>query len=444
MIIEFIAFIFRITQNIFEFLGITPLILFLVKKSLCYGFFSIVAFTLILIPYFSYIPQMNQKVQIQYHLINGKYYGFVFDNSFKNICQITNSDIILEFQSSTLKFQKNFICESIVFEGNNEIQFQDEYYEIQFNIDANYLMPNQKTIVELTSYLITDDNNKNFKQQNLIKLGEQYHLSIFKFLPFRIVIKVLKKLSEILDLHDSYSKTGEIKLFTHIPNQNIKIKAIILEMIAYEAAQFSSEISFVPYLSGIRYYSYYYFFSTLALGTFLLTFLFIIFWEVYQNPSMFLTENELFVVYIIFKQFLQKKVNQRFTKPFLFDVLTQLFIFYYLFHQQTKMECCYILCPSCQVSVGFLNCCTCHKYFVLSQCNGLPVTCPICVNIRLDTYYQSDEDVELHSQCYRNSKRMFYHCQCCNGYFCKCVEKQLKKQIALTPCPLPKRKAQKV
>ncbi|CAK62849.1 unnamed protein product (macronuclear) [Paramecium tetraurelia] len=234
MIIECIAFFIRITQKVFEFLGLTPLIVFLVKKSMWYGFFTFLALATILRAYFSYIPQMNQRVQIQYHLINGKYYGFVFDRSFKNICQVSNSDIILEFQSSTLKFQKNFLCESVIFEGDNEIEFQDEYYEIQFNIDANYLMPNQKTIVELTSYLITDDNNKNFKQQNLIKLGEQYHLSIFKFLPFRIIIKVFKKMSEVLDLHDSYAKTGDIKLFNHIPNQNIKIKAIILEMIAYD------------------------------------------------------------------------------------------------------------------------------------------------------------------------------------------------------------------
>ncbi|CAD8212487.1 unnamed protein product [Paramecium octaurelia] len=286
MIIECIAFFIRITQKTFEFLRLTPLIVFIIKKSMWYGFFTILALATILRAYFSYIPQMNQRVQIQYHLINGKYYGFVFDRSFKNICQVSNSDIILEFQSSTLKFQKNFLCESVIFEGDNEIEFQDEYYEIQFNIDANYLMPNQKTIVELTSYLITDDNNKNFKQQNLIKLGEQYHLSIFKFLPFRIIIKVFKKLSEVLDLHDSYAKTGEIKLFNHIPNQNIKIKAIILEMIAYEAAQFSSEINFVPHLSGIRYYLYYYFFSTLTLGTFLLTLIFIIFWEIVFNVNL--------------------------------------------------------------------------------------------------------------------------------------------------------------
>ncbi|CAD8112012.1 unnamed protein product [Paramecium sonneborni] len=286
MIIELITFIFRITQKIFEFLGLTPLIIFLVKKSLWYGFFSILAFAIILRAYFSVIPEMNQKVQIQYHLINGKYYGFVFDHSYKNICQISNQDIIIEFQQSTLKFQKNLLCESIVFEGNNEIQFQDEYYEIQFNIDANYLIPNQKTIVELTSYLITDDNNKNFKQQNLIKLGEQYHLSIFKFLPFRIVIKVFKKLSEFLDLHETYAKTGEIKLFTHIPNQNIKIKAIILEMVAYEAAQFGSEINFVPHLTGIRYYLYYYFISTFTLGTLLLTLIFIIFWEIVFNINL--------------------------------------------------------------------------------------------------------------------------------------------------------------
>ncbi|CAD8185258.1 unnamed protein product [Paramecium octaurelia] len=108
------------------------------------------------------------------------------------------------------------------------------------------------------------------------------------------------------------------------------------------------------------------------------------------------------------------------------------------------MDCCFILCPWCQVSVGFLNCCTCHKQFEMLECNGLPVTCPRCVNIRLDTYYQSDEDVQLHQNCYRNSKRMFYHCQCCNGYFCRCVENQLKKQIVLIPCPLLKRKAQKV
>ncbi|CAK57373.1 unnamed protein product (macronuclear) [Paramecium tetraurelia] len=94
------------------------------------------------------------------------------------------------------------------------------------------------------------------------------------------------------------------------------------------------------------------------------------------------------------------------------------------------MDCCIILCPWCQVNVGFLNCCTCRKQFEMLECNGLPVTCPRCVNIRLDTYYQSDEDVQLHQNCYRNSKRMFYHCQCCNGYFCRCVQDiSLKLQV---------------
>ncbi|CAK62848.1 unnamed protein product (macronuclear) [Paramecium tetraurelia] len=122
------------------------------------------------------------------------------------------------------------------------------------------------------------------------------------------------------------------------------------------------------------------------------------------------------------------------------------------------MDCCFIICPCCQIQVGFLNCCTCHKQYEWLQCNGLPVACPICVNvsvygyfkqIKLDTYYQSDEDVALHRNCYKNYKRMYYHCQCCDGYFCTCVqdistktisEKQLKKKIVLHPCPLFKRK----
>ncbi|CAD8121673.1 unnamed protein product [Paramecium sonneborni] len=99
-----------------------------------------------------------------------------------------------------------------------------------------------------------------------------------------------------------------------------------------------------------------------------------------------------------------------------------------------------IVCPWCKISVGFLSCCTCHKIFDLVICNGLSLNCPLCINCKLDTYYQSDEDVKVHTQCHRNSKRMFYHCQCCNGYFCKCVEKQLKKQIILNPSPLHKNK----
>ncbi|CAD8196119.1 unnamed protein product [Paramecium pentaurelia] len=97
-----------------------------------------------------------------------------------------------------------------------------------------------------------------------------------------------------------------------------------------------------------------------------------------------------------------------------------------------------IVCPSCTLSVGFLSCCTCHIKYDFVICNGLQVNCPQCIDFKLDTYYQSDEDVQLHQQCYRNSKRMYYHCQCCNGYFCKCVEKQLKKQIILNPNPIHK------
>ncbi|CAD8202227.1 unnamed protein product [Paramecium octaurelia] len=102
------------------------------------------------------------------------------------------------------------------------------------------------------------------------------------------------------------------------------------------------------------------------------------------------------------------------------------------------MEQQYILCPSCKISVGFLSCCTCHRKFDLVPSNGLQVHCPLCIDCKLDTFYQSDADVQLHQQCHRNSKRMFYHCECCNGYFCKCVERQLKRQVILNPCPFSK------
>lgn len=58
--------------------------------------------------------------------------------------------------------------------------------------------------------------------------------SIFRFLPIRMIIKLFNKIAESLDLYDTYSKTGEISLFTNIPNQNIKISAIILEIVANE------------------------------------------------------------------------------------------------------------------------------------------------------------------------------------------------------------------
>lgn len=56
MIIECITFFIRLTQKIFEFLGLTPLIVFIIKKSLWYGFLFFVAFVTILRAYFSYIP----------------------------------------------------------------------------------------------------------------------------------------------------------------------------------------------------------------------------------------------------------------------------------------------------------------------------------------------------------------------------------------------------
>ncbi|CAD8200770.1 unnamed protein product [Paramecium pentaurelia] len=100
----------------------------------------------------------------------------------------------------------------------------------------------------------------------------------------------------------------------------------------------------------------------------------------------------------------------------------------------------FMVCPWCKRSVGFLSCCTCHKKYDLVICNGLSVNCPLCIDCKLDTYYQNDEDLLVHQQCHRNYKRMFYHCQCCKGYFCNCVEKQLKKQIILNPCPCSKNK----
>ncbi|CAD8101156.1 unnamed protein product [Paramecium primaurelia] len=94
------------------------------------------------------------------------------------------------------------------------------------------------------------------------------------------------------------------------------------------------------------------------------------------------------------------------------------------------MDCCYIICSCCQINVGFLKCCTCHKDFEFYMQNYLPITCPRCVNIRLDTYYQSDQDVQLHRNCNQNIKRMFHYCKCCDGYFCQCVQQiSIKLQV---------------
>lgn len=42
------------------------------------------------------------------------------------------------------------------------------------------------------------------------------------------MIKFYNKIIEYLDLNDTYSKTGELLLFTHIPNHKTNLRALIL------------------------------------------------------------------------------------------------------------------------------------------------------------------------------------------------------------------------
>lgn len=74
-----LTFILRLRQ-------LKAFILFLVRKSLLYTLFEVVAIAILLAYYFKFIPTMEQRVNIHYHLLNGRYYGFVIDPRFKSLC----------------------------------------------------------------------------------------------------------------------------------------------------------------------------------------------------------------------------------------------------------------------------------------------------------------------------------------------------------------------
>lgn len=52
--------------------------------------------------------------------------------------------------------------------------------------------------------------------------------------------------------------------------------------------EMESELLFTPILNGLRYYFYFYFWTTLFFGTYSLTVLIIFFWEIILNINLWL------------------------------------------------------------------------------------------------------------------------------------------------------------
>lgn len=53
---------------------------------------------------------------------------------------------------------------------------------------------------------------------------------MLNFFPVRILFKIYDKMIEFLDASDTYMKSADFLLFTHIPNVESKLKVIIIQI----------------------------------------------------------------------------------------------------------------------------------------------------------------------------------------------------------------------
>ncbi|KAM3146240.1 hypothetical protein pb186bvf_001585 [Paramecium bursaria] len=207
-----------------------------------------------MIGYIYTIPKMEQYVTLNTHQWNGEFFAFAFDPLYKTqIC---------EEKMHLISFDRGLLCGVIIHEINNEISFENEYYQIWVHINSQFFDQREQDAIELTTIVI---GGQNPVQKSFIKLEYPWWFQ------------------RLLGQKD---KNGSGLIFTHLPNQ--EIKALIMSMPVRQAAKYKFSLSLIPQLTGLRYMFYYYFYTTSIIFTIGITFSIIFTYEILLNKNVWI------------------------------------------------------------------------------------------------------------------------------------------------------------
>ncbi|EAS07667.1 transmembrane protein, putative (macronuclear) [Tetrahymena thermophila SB210] len=329
-------FFLNILYNIFDRLGGPKLVsvcTFMIRKAFTFFCCFLLAIQIFLVAYYFLIPNMQQELTLHFQKdLHDHYLGFYFNQDHKfRICQNLNEQQTLskvkrlENVNSELKTpnsnektsgndtknQEN-TSQKQVHEVNNQDKEQESAKTSSFSvIDSdlktvcNIHLHNQRQEIyfERESYqmnlrlVLFDLQNKGFSQgvvpiEIIILDRNGDSLEMKRTVHFnqnqkkrnileRIFSSLGTKLLRILDiqLDDNQYEIDQI-LFEKLPNSLIDLQAIIIKVQDVGIFIQSSSLVINPILKGIRYYLYYWFYSTsiimiLALSTYLFLFYYI-------------------------------------------------------------------------------------------------------------------------------------------------------------------------
>ncbi|KAL4445169.1 hypothetical protein ABPG74_021982 [Tetrahymena malaccensis] len=329
-------FILNFVYNIFDRLGgpkLVSLCSFLIRKAFTFFCCFLLAIQIFVVAYYFLIPNMQQELTLHFQKdIHEHYLGFYFNQDHKlRICQslneqqnlnkakgLENVNSELKTQSSnetTTDHEAGNIDSSSQQQVNGNIKQEKEFEQVKKStlsaIDSdlktvcNIHLHNQRQEIyfERESYqmnlrlVLFDLQNKGFSQgvvpiEIIILDRNGDSLEIKKTVHFnqnqkkrnileRIFSSLGTKLLRILDiqLDDNQYEIDQI-LFEKLPNSLIDLQAIIIKVQDVGIFIQSSSLVINPILRGLRYYLYYWFYSTsiimtMAISTYLFLFYYI-------------------------------------------------------------------------------------------------------------------------------------------------------------------------